>query len=93
MASLAVPAARSPSRAAARPIAVATWLFAVAALVFAMVVVGGITRLTESGLSIIVMNGAVIFGLSEKFTWFGTGYFGPIPVMRNRAPSPACNRL
>ena len=29
-----------------------TWLFVVAALVFAMVVVGGITRLTESGLSI-----------------------------------------
>lgn len=36
-----------------RPRAIATWLFAVAALVFAMVVVGGITRLTESGLSIV----------------------------------------
>lgn len=36
----------------ARPIAVARWLLAVAGLVFAMVVVGGITRLTESGLSI-----------------------------------------
>jgi heme a synthase len=35
-----------------RPKAIANWLFAVAALVFAMVVVGGITRLTESGLSI-----------------------------------------
>ncbi len=35
-----------------RPNAIANWLFAVAALVFAMVVVGGITRLTESGLSI-----------------------------------------
>ncbi len=35
-----------------RPAAIANWLFAVAALVFAMVVVGGITRLTESGLSI-----------------------------------------
>lgn len=35
-----------------RPIAIANWLFAVAALVFLMVVVGGITRLTESGLSI-----------------------------------------
>ena len=32
--------------------AVAIWLFAVAALVFAMVVVGGVTRLTGSGLSI-----------------------------------------
>jgi cytochrome c oxidase assembly protein subunit 15 len=32
--------------------AVALWLFAVAALVFAMVVVGGATRLTDSGLSI-----------------------------------------
>ncbi|WP_199554016.1 COX15/CtaA family protein [Sandaracinobacteroides hominis] len=36
----------------ARPSALANWLFAVAALVFTMVVVGGITRLTESGLSI-----------------------------------------
>ncbi|QMW24151.1 COX15/CtaA family protein [Sandaracinobacteroides saxicola] len=35
-----------------RPIAIANWLLAVAGLVFAMVVVGGITRLTESGLSI-----------------------------------------
>ena len=35
-----------------RPAAIASWLLAVAALVFAMVVVGGITRLTESGLSI-----------------------------------------
>ena len=40
-----------PARAS-RPRAVANLLFAVAALVFAMVVVGGITRLTESGLSI-----------------------------------------
>jgi heme a synthase len=38
--------------AAARPSQLAVWLFAVAGLVFAMVVVGGITRLTESGLSI-----------------------------------------
>ena len=35
-----------------RPQALATWLLTVAALVSAMVVVGGITRLTESGLSI-----------------------------------------
>ncbi|MCM8556554.1 COX15/CtaA family protein [Sphingomicrobium sediminis] len=42
----------SASRATARPIAIANWLFAVAGLVFIMVVVGGITRLTESGLSI-----------------------------------------
>jgi heme a synthase len=34
------------------PVAVARWLFAVAALVVLMVAVGGITRLTESGLSI-----------------------------------------
>ena len=40
----------SPSPA--RPMILARWLFAVAGLVFAMVVVGGITRLTESGLSI-----------------------------------------
>jgi cytochrome c oxidase assembly protein subunit 15 len=36
----------------ARPRAVARWLLIVAALIVAMVVVGGITRLTESGLSI-----------------------------------------
>ena len=36
----------------ARPHLIATWLLVVAALVFLMVVVGGITRLTESGLSI-----------------------------------------
>jgi cytochrome c oxidase assembly protein subunit 15 len=35
-----------------RPAAVARWLYWVAALIVAMVVVGGITRLTESGLSI-----------------------------------------
>jgi cytochrome c oxidase assembly protein subunit 15 len=35
-----------------RPNALITWLLCVAGLVFAMVVVGGITRLTESGLSI-----------------------------------------
>jgi cytochrome c oxidase assembly protein subunit 15 len=34
------------------PKAIANWLFGVAFLVFAIVVVGGITRLTESGLSI-----------------------------------------
>ena len=36
----------------ARPRTVAYWLFFVAALILAIVVVGGITRLTESGLSI-----------------------------------------
>ncbi|HEX6374926.1 MAG TPA: COX15/CtaA family protein [Allosphingosinicella sp.] len=36
-----------------RPRAIAYWLLAVAVLVFLMVVVGGITRLTESGLSIV----------------------------------------
>ncbi|MFO1239113.1 MAG: COX15/CtaA family protein [Sphingomonadaceae bacterium] len=35
-----------------RPNAIANWLLVVALLVFSMVVVGGITRLTESGLSI-----------------------------------------
>jgi cytochrome c oxidase assembly protein subunit 15 len=36
----------------ARPRSLANWLFAVAALIVLMVVVGGVTRLTESGLSI-----------------------------------------
>ena len=40
------------TRPVAQPRAIANWLFAVASLVFLMVVVGGITRLTESGLSI-----------------------------------------
>ncbi|TVV76847.1 COX15/CtaA family protein [Sphingomonas solaris] len=44
--SLARPAASSP-----RPRAIARWLLVVALMVFMMVVVGGITRLTESGLS------------------------------------------
>ena len=35
-----------------RPRAISNWLFAVGALIFLMVIVGGITRLTESGLSI-----------------------------------------
>jgi cytochrome c oxidase assembly protein subunit 15 len=48
---------RAPHRAGrARPAAVANLLFLVAAMVFAMVVVGGITRLTESGLSITEWN-------------------------------------
>jgi cytochrome c oxidase assembly protein subunit 15 len=47
--------AGSHAQQAARPGqgAVAAWLFACCALVFAMVVVGGITRLTHSGLSIV----------------------------------------
>ena len=43
------PAGTLPAK---RPLAIANWLLAVASLVFLMVVVGGITRLTESGLSI-----------------------------------------
>ena len=39
-----------------RPLAIANWLMFVAGLVFLMVVVGGITRLTESGLSITEWN-------------------------------------
>ena len=46
------PGALSPLRAAAnRPIAL--WLLVCCALVFAMVVIGGVTRLTRSGLSIV----------------------------------------
>ena len=42
----------NPVRSEPRPLAISNWLMFVAALVFLMVVVGGITRLTESGLSI-----------------------------------------
>lgn len=38
---------------APRPRAIARWLFVVAFMVFLMVVIGGITRLTESGLSMV----------------------------------------
>lgn len=51
MATTALPV--SPQVAEKQPRPIALWLLAVAALVFAMVVVGGITRLTESGLSIV----------------------------------------
>ena len=47
---LAPPQARLARQA--RPQAISNWLLTVAGLVFLMVVVGGITRLTESGLSI-----------------------------------------
>src|SRR4029453_1269386 len=40
------------STSPARPLRLSRWRLFVAGLVFAMVVVGGITRLTESGLSI-----------------------------------------
>ncbi len=51
--SLLAPAAAPPaSRSDPGMRGVRVWLFAVAALVFAMVLVGGATRLTESGLSI-----------------------------------------
>lgn len=49
MASIALPLVETR----ARPQAIASWLLGVAALVFLIVVVGGITRLTESGLSIV----------------------------------------
>lgn len=52
---LTTPSLADAARAAApaRPRAVSNWLLAVAALVLLMVVVGGITRLTESGLSMV----------------------------------------
>src|SRR5687767_10663132 len=47
-----LPSELSPPQRRPRPRALSNWLLVVAAMVFAMVVVGGITRLTESGLSI-----------------------------------------
>jgi cytochrome c oxidase assembly protein subunit 15 len=49
---LHVPARAADPDARADARAVAWWLIAVAAMVFVMVVIGGMTRLTESGLSI-----------------------------------------
>jgi cytochrome c oxidase assembly protein subunit 15 len=51
---IASPAA--PATARPRPLALSNLLLVVAGLVFAMVVIGGITRLTESGLSITQWN-------------------------------------
>lgn len=55
MATLA-PTRNPPIPAAARPMLLARWLWTVAALVVSIVIVGGITRLTESGLSITEWN-------------------------------------
>jgi cytochrome c oxidase assembly protein subunit 15 len=52
LSSAVAPAAAPPVSAAATRRAVAVWLLACCVLVFAMVVVGGVTRLTHSGLSI-----------------------------------------
>ncbi|WP_095012389.1 COX15/CtaA family protein [Tsuneonella mangrovi] len=55
-ASPAPPAFAGSVPTAPKPRAIARWLLIVASLVVAMVVVGGITRLTESGLSITVWD-------------------------------------
>ncbi len=52
MATSSHPSSASALGPIARPRQMAQWLFAVAAMVVLMVIVGGITRLTESGLSI-----------------------------------------
>lgn len=51
-ASVTIASTRTPGAGAADLTAVRVWLYAVAALIVLMVVVGGATRLTESGLSI-----------------------------------------
>ncbi|SNS38356.1 cytochrome c oxidase assembly protein subunit 15 [Sphingomonas laterariae] len=51
--SLSTTAAANPQAAQPQPARIARWLLVVAFMVFAMVVVGGITRLTESGLSMV----------------------------------------
>jgi len=48
-----LPISRAEERAGERGRPVAGWLFLCCALVFAMIVVGGVTRLTHSGLSIV----------------------------------------
>jgi cytochrome c oxidase assembly protein subunit 15 len=53
-------------RGTARPLALARWLEVVAAMVVGIVLVGGITRLTESGLSITEWN--VVTGILPPLT-------------------------
>ncbi|MEP0390519.1 MAG: COX15/CtaA family protein [Erythrobacter sp.] len=60
------PAASAPSTAPHRPKALARWLEAVAILVVLIVLVGGITRLTESGLSI--THWSVVTGILPPLT-------------------------
>jgi cytochrome c oxidase assembly protein subunit 15 len=52
----ALPLPATSTARLSRPLAIANWLLFVAGLVFLMIVVGGITRLTESGLSITEWN-------------------------------------
>jgi len=44
----------TPNQSANR--AIANWLFTIAAMIFAMIVLGGVTRLTQSGLSMVEWN-------------------------------------
>ena len=53
VARLDAPLSSAAQRGAGRARIVRAWLWCVAALVFAMVLVGGATRLTQSGLSIV----------------------------------------
>ncbi len=57
---------RDDQKASARPLALARWLYAVASLVVVIVFVGGITRLTESGLSI--THWSVVTGILPPLT-------------------------
>ena len=54
--STVIPSPTAEAAPSARPLALSNLLFVIAGLVFAMVVIGGITRLTESGLSITEWN-------------------------------------
>src|SRR3569623_244308 len=54
----------------ARPRAIAYWLLFVAALILAIVVVGGITRLTESGLSITQWKRIIGGAFALPLVWF-----------------------
>jgi len=68
---------------------VAAWLFCCAALVFAIVVVGGVTRLTHSGLSIVEWQplvGALPIGKLDSAFIFESAYEELLPNLRGRKP-------
>ena len=67
---------------------VALWLFGVAAMIFAMVVIGGITRLTESGLSITEWKpiSGVIPPLTEADWQREFDLYRQIPEFQKRRP-------
>ena len=92
---LVLPGERAVGQAGRSTQAVRLWLFAVAALIFVMVIVGGATRLTESGLSITEWKPVtgVIPPLSEGRLAGGVRQLQADPAIRCAQPRHDARRL